>query len=63
MITYQNGKRNYNFSIDVKKHKCYRYKSPNFFKYKQILKKVLVSDKISYGEKNYKYLIGYLYND
>ena len=25
--------------------------------------KVLVSNKISFGEKNYKYFIGYLYND
>ena len=25
--------------------------------------KVLVSNKISFSEKNYKYLIGYLYND
>ena len=24
---------------------------------------VLVSNKISFGEKNYKYFIGYLYND
>ena len=27
------------------------------------IEEVLVSDKISFGEKNYKYLIGYLYND
>ena len=27
------------------------------------VEKVLVSNKISFGEKNYKYLIGYLYND
>ena len=27
-----------------------------------ILKKVLVSNKISFGEKNCKYFIGYLYN-
>ena len=27
------------------------------------IKKVLVSNKISFGEKNYKYFIGYLYND
>ena len=26
-------------------------------------RKVLVSNKISSGEKNYKYFIGYLYND
>ena len=25
--------------------------------------KLLVSNKISFGEKNYKYFIGYLYND
>ena len=27
------------------------------------IKKALVSNKISFGEKNYKYFIGYLYND
>ena len=27
------------------------------------MKKALVSNKISCGEKNYKYFIGYLYND
>ena len=27
------------------------------------IKNVLVSNKISFGEKNYKYFIGYLYND
>ena len=26
------------------------------------IEKVLVSNKIYFGEKNYKYLIGYLYN-
>ena len=27
------------------------------------IEKVLVSNKISLGERNYKYFIGYLYND
>ena len=27
------------------------------------IEKVYVSNKISFGEKNYKYFIGYLYND
>ena len=27
------------------------------------IEKVLVSNKISFGEKNYKYFIGYLYNE
>ena len=27
------------------------------------IEKVLVSNKISFGEKNYKFFIGYLYND
>ena len=27
------------------------------------IKKVLISNKIYFGEKNYKYYIGYLYND
>ena len=29
----------------------------------ETIEKVLVSNKISFGEKNYKYFIGYLYND
>ena len=34
-----------------------------FFKKNVDIKKALVSNKISFGEKNYKYFIGYLYND
>ena len=40
----------------------YRNKTPIFLKDVDI-KKVLVSNKISFGEKNYKYFIGYLHND
>ena len=36
--------------------------APSFLKDVDI-EKVLVSKKISFGEKNYKYFIGYLYND
>ena len=40
----------------------YQLKSP--FLLKDVdTEKVLVSKKISSGEKNYKYFIGYLYND
>ena len=42
---------------------------PLFYRYKTLIlledaeiEKVLVSNKISYGEKNYKCFIGYLYN-
>ena len=48
--------------IDIEKYKFYRHKTPIFFKDIDI-KKVLVSSKISFSEKNYKYFIGYLYND
>ena len=34
-----------------------------FFSNDAGIEKVLVSKKISSGEKNYKYFIGYLYND
>ena len=34
-----------------------------FFKKDVDSEKVLVSNKISFGEKNHKYFIGYLYND
>ena len=48
--------------IVVEKNKFYRNKTPIFLKDVDI-EKVLVSNKISVGEKNYKYFIGYLYND
>ena len=48
--------------IEIEKNKFYCYKSPIFLKDVDI-EKVLVSNKISSGEKNYKYFIGYLYND
>ena len=46
----------------MKWKKNYRNKTPISLKDVDI-EKVLVSNKISFGEKNYKYLIGYLYND
>ena len=45
-----------------KKKKNYRHKTPIFFKDVDI-EKVLVSNKISFCEKNYKYFIGYFYHD
>ena len=46
----------------MKKNEFYRNKTPIFFKNVDI-EKVLVSNKIYFDEKNYKYFIGYLYND
>ena len=48
--------------LKLKKNKFYRNKTPIFLKGVDI-EKVLVSNNISFGEKNYKYFIGYLYND
>ena len=45
-----------------KKKKIYCHMTPIFLKDIDI-EKVLVSNKISFGEKNYKYFIGYLHND
>ena len=45
-----------------KKNFFYQLKSP-FLSKDVDTEKVLVSKKISSGEKNYKYFIGYLYND
>ena len=57
------GKEIWTFgSIEIEKNKFYFYKTPIFLKDADI-EKVLVSNKISFGEKNYKYFIGYLYND
>ena len=48
--------------IEIKKKRFYCHKSPISLKNVDI-EKVLVSNKISFGEKNYKYFISYLYND
>ena len=49
-------------NIEIEKNNFYRYKSPVSLRDIDI-EKVVVSDKISFGERNYKYFIGYLYND
>ena len=48
--------------IEIEKDKFYSHKTPILLKDVDI-EKVLVSNKIYFGEKNYKYFIGYLYND
>ena len=45
----------------MEKNKFYRQKTSIFLGDKDI-EKVLVSNKIYFGEKNYKYFIGYLYH-
>ena len=56
------GKENLTFRNIETEKKMYRYMTP-LFKKDIDLEKVLVSNKISFGEKSYKYFIGYLYND
>ena len=48
--------------IEIEKNKFYHDKSPVPLRNVDI-EKVLVSSKISFGKKTYKYFIGYLYND
>ena len=48
--------------IEIEKNKFYNHKSSIFYKDVDI-EKVLLSNKISPSEKNYKYFIGYLFND
>ena len=48
--------------IEIEKNKFYHHKSPILLKDVDI-ERVSVSNKISSGEWNYKYFIGYLYND
>ena len=63
IIRYKNCKEILTFGdIEIEKNKFYRNKIPILLKDVDI-EKVLVSNKISFGEKNYKYFIGYLYND
>ena len=56
------GKENLTFRNIETEKKMYRYMTP-LFKKDIDLEKVLVSNKISFGEKSYKYFIGNLYND
>ena len=48
--------------IKIEKNEFYRLKSPIFLRDVDI-EKVLVSNKIFFSEKDYRYFIGYLYND
>ena len=48
--------------IKIEKYKFYPHKTPIFLKDLDI-ENVLVSNKISFAEKNYKYFIGYLYDN
>ena len=56
------SKENLTFSdIEIEKKKIYRHKIPIFLKDVDT-EKVLISNNISFGKKDYKYFIGYLYN-
>ena len=48
--------------IETEKNEFYCHKTPIFLEDAD-LEKVLVSNKISFGEKNYKYFFGYLCDD
>ena len=48
--------------IEIEKNKFHHDKSP-IFSEDADNEKISVSNKISFGEKNYKYFIGYLYDD
>ena len=48
--------------IEIVNNKFYRHESPISLMDVDI-EKILVSNKISFGEKNYKYCTGYLHND
>ena len=57
------GKKTLTFGDNkIERKKFYRYISSIFLKDVNI-ENILVSDKISSGEKNYKYFISYLYDD
>ena len=63
IITSKTSKEILTFgNIKIEKTKFYRHKTPIFLKAVDI-EGVLVSNKISFGEKNYKCFIGCLYND
>ena len=45
-------------NIETEKNKFYRQKTPIFWE-----SFILVSKRITFGERNYKYFIGYLYHN
>ena len=47
---------------EIEKNKFHRYRTPIFLRDVDI-KKALVTNKISFGGKNYKCFIGYLYDN
>ena len=49
-------------NIEIVKNKFY-CKKPSIFLKDVDIEKLSVSNKISFGGKNYKYFIGYFYND
>ena len=61
---YKNGQTKFQRLgiLKLKKKIFYHNKTPTHLKAVDI-EKVLVSNKISFGTKNYEYFIGYLYND
>ena len=48
--------------IEIERNKFYHHKGPTFLEDADI-EKQLISNKISFGEKSYKYFIGYLHNE
>lgn len=48
--------------IKIKKHEFQRYQNPIFLETGNIDNVFISSNKISSGEKSYKYVIGYLHN-
>ena len=50
------------WDVQIEKNKFYQQKTPILLRYVDI-ENVLVSNKTSFSEKNYKYFLGYLYND
>ena len=49
--------------IQIEKNKFYHIRLLFFLKKDVDIEKVLVSNKVSFGEENFKYCIGYLYKD
>ena len=49
-------------NLEIEKNKFFCHKTPIFLRDVDI-EKLLVSNKIYFGEKHYKYFTGYLYND
>ena len=55
---FNNGWKNYKDDIEIQKYKFYQHKSPILTDNIDI-NKIVVSNRVSFGQKDFKYFVGY----